>query len=111
MSENVKAISDADFATVVKGGQENYIVDFWAEWCPPCKMLAPILEDVAQEYVGRVNIAKINVDQNPVIASEYGISAIPTLLFFSKGELVDRVAGAVPKQALRDAIKKSFQIE
>ncbi len=91
-------------------GQGNYIVDFWAEWCPPCKMLAPILEDVAKEFTGKVTITKINVDENPATASEFGISAIPTLLFFSDGKLVERIPGAVPKQTLKDAINKAFAV-
>jgi len=74
------------------------IVDFWAEWCPPCKMITPILEEIAQEYDGKVVVCKVNVDENPAIAQKYGVRSIPTLLFIKGGEIKDQVIGAMPKQ-------------
>ncbi len=108
MSENVATMTDAEFVEQVQGSQDNYIIDFWATWCEPCKMLAPIVEDIAKEYTGKVKFAKINIDEDSATASQYGITAIPTLLFFSQGELVERISGAVTRQVLRESIDKTF---
>jgi len=85
-TENVVQVTDADFKQRVVEGQGLTIVDFWAEWCAPCRMIAPILEELAQEYAGKVTIAKLNVDENPQTAARLGIRSIPTLLFFRGGE-------------------------
>jgi len=82
------------------------IVDFWAEWCPPCKMIAPILEEIAGEYDGRVLICKLNVDENQAIAQKYGIRSIPTLLFIKDGQIQDQVVGALPKDMLTVQLEK-----
>ncbi len=85
------------------------IVDFWAEWCAPCSMIAPVVEQVSEEYEGKIKVGKLNVDENQVTAGKYQIMAIPTLLFFNGGKLVDRVAGVVPKKILVEKIEKILE--
>ncbi|MDD1664664.1 MAG: thioredoxin [Methanomicrobiales archaeon] len=84
------------------------VVDMWAPWCGPCKMVAPVIQDLSAEFAGRITFAKVNTDENQRIAMSYGISAIPTILFFQQGKLVEKVIGAYPKQMLRDRILRSF---
>jgi len=85
------------------------IVDFWAEWCAPCSMIAPVVEQIGQEYEGKIKVGKLNVDENQVTAGKYQVMAIPTLLFFNGGKLVDRVAGVVPKKILVEKIEKILE--
>ena len=100
MSDQIKNVSDASFdADVLKSGQP-VLVDYWAAWCGPCKMIAPILEEVATEYAGRLTIAKLNVDDNPAIAARYGVTSIPLVVGFQNGEKVAESVGAKPKAAL-----------
>ncbi|MEK9172926.1 MAG: thioredoxin, partial [Nitrospirota bacterium] len=80
------------------------MVDFWAVWCGPCQMVAPIVDELATEYDGKLKVLKLNTDENPDIAGKYGIMSIPTLLFFKNGQMVEKVVGAVPKRALKEAI-------
>jgi thioredoxin 1 len=94
------AVSDADFATAVEGQQGLTMVDFWAAWCGPCRMIAPIVEELAGEYEGKVKVTKLDVDANPKSAARFGVRSIPTILFFKDGQVVDQVVGAVPKAAL-----------
>lgn len=103
-SENIFQVSDADFEQKVVNGQGLTVVDFWAEWCAPCRIIAPILEELAHEYAGKVTIAKLNVDENPQTAARFGIRSIPTLLFFKGGERVDQVIGAVPRGTIQSKI-------
>ena len=84
------------------------VVDVWAEWCGPCRMVAPVIEDLARDFAGRVTFGKCNVDQNPTPASSFSITAIPTLLFFANGMLVDRVVGALPKEAIKARVMRAF---
>lgn len=84
------------------------VVDFWAEWCGPCRMVGPVVEELAREYAGKVSFAKCNTDDNPLLSGSFTISAIPTLLFFSNGALVDRVTGAYPKDALKKVVERAF---
>ena len=99
MSE-VLHINDADFETVVVQSDLPVLVDFWAPWCGPCKMIAPILDEIAPEFAGKVKIVKINVDDNQLIAGQFGIRSIPTLLLFKNGQLVATQVGALPKNQL-----------
>jgi len=86
----------------------SLVIDVWAEWCGPCRMVAPVIEDLAGEFAGRVTFGKCNVDENPVIAGSFSITAIPTLLFFANGMLVDRAVGAYPKEAIKARVMRAF---
>jgi thioredoxin 1 len=100
----VAKVSDADFDAQVLKSAEPVVVDFWAEWCGPCKMIAPALEEIAGTMYGKVKIVKLNVDENPATAAKYGIMSIPTLMLFKNGELASRQVGAAPKQKLEQWI-------
>ncbi|MBS7073496.1 MAG: thioredoxin [Haemophilus parainfluenzae] len=99
MSE-VLHINDADFETTVVQSDIPVLVDFWAPWCGPCKMIAPILDEIAPEFAGKVKIVKINVDDNQLVAGQFGVRSIPTLLLFKNGQLVATQVGALPKNQL-----------
>ena len=101
-------VTDASFDTEVLGAQGPVVVDFWAEWCGPCRTIAPALEEIAQEMQGAVKIAKLNVDENPDIMMRYGVRSIPTLIMFKNGEPTAMQVGAMPKNRLQDWIKKSI---
>ena len=103
-SELIKHVSDASFEADVLQPGTPVLVDYWAEWCGPCKMIAPILDEVAGAYQGKLQIAKMNVDENPATPTKFGIRAIPTLVLFKKGETVEQITGAVTKAALKDLI-------
>jgi thioredoxin 1 len=96
-----KEVTDATFEQEVLKAPHPVLVDFWAPWCGPCRMVAPIVEELAEEYDGKVNFVKLNTDDNPVIASRYGIRSIPTLLVFKGGEPVGQIIGFRPKSDLR----------
>ncbi len=98
------SFSTSNFQEVVLNSDKPVLVDFWAEWCGPCKMIGPLIEELATEYDGKAVIGKLNVDENPDIASTYGIRSIPTLLVFKGGEIVDRIVGAVPKANIAQKI-------
>lgn len=101
----VKAVSSIDFDSEVINSSLPVLVDFWAEWCMPCKMLSPIVEEVADEFVDRLKVVKVNVDENPDLAMRYGIQAIPTLLIFKDGKAVSEVVGYISKRALVDKLE------
>ena len=103
----VSKVSDSDFEAQVLKCAEPVVVDFWAEWCGPCKMIAPALEEIAGSMNGKVKIVKLNVDENPATAAKYGIMSIPTLMLFKNGELASRQVGAAPKQKLEAWINSS----
>jgi len=100
----VGKVSDADFEAEVLKAAEPVVVDFWAEWCGPCRMIAPALEEIAGSLNGKVKIVKLNVDENPHTASKYGVMSIPTLMLFKNGEMASRQVGAAPKQKLEQWI-------
>ncbi len=100
------AVSDAEFSSQVLDAGNPVLVDFWADWCGPCKMIAPIVEELAEEYDGQVIFTKLDVDANPKTAMEFGIRSIPTLLLFKEGKVAEQVIGAVPKSMLKKKLDK-----
>lgn len=104
MAENVEVFTDDNFDEQVLGSDKLAIVDFWAEWCAPCRMIAPIIEELAGEYADKVKVGKLNVDENSKTATKYGIRSIPTLLFFKNGEILKQVVGVRSKAELKEII-------
>ena len=99
-------INETNFAQEVLQSDQTVLVDFWAEWCGPCKMLAPVLDEIAVEQAGRVKVAKVDVDANPALAARFGIQSIPTLLYFADGEVKDKTVGVVGKRAILSKLEK-----
>ena len=104
MALNITTLTDTNFNEEVKGSDEPVLVDFWAEWCGPCKMIAPILEEIATEQAGKIRIAKLNVDDAPQTAQQFQVMSIPTLILFKDGEIQKRVVGARGKGQLLEEI-------
>lgn len=102
MSDKIVHVSDDSFENDVLGSDTPVLVDFWAEWCGPCKMIAPVLDDIAGEYDGRLSIAKVNVDQNTASPQKYGVRGIPTLLLFKNGQVAATKVGALSKTQLKE---------
>ncbi|MCO4052984.1 MAG: thioredoxin [Bosea sp.] len=103
-------VTDASFEADVLGSSEPVVVDFWAEWCGPCRMIAPALDEIATEMAGKVKIVKLNVDENPAVSARFGIRSIPTLMVFKGGKLVAQKAGAAPKSDLSKWISASAAV-
>lgn len=108
MSENIVNVTDASFEAMILKSETPALVDFWASWCAPCRAIAPIVEEMAAQYVGKVTVAKMNVDENPSTPGRYGVRGIPTLILFKGGRVVDQVVGAVPKGQIKDLIEKGL---
>ena len=106
MSDNLITATDANFDEEVLKASLPVLIDFWASWCGPCRMIGPIVEEIAEEYKGRLIVAKMNVDENTNTPAQYGIRGIPALLFFKNGELIDQIVGAVPKGQLVKNVEK-----
>jgi thioredoxin 1 len=105
MAEGIVTLSDSTFDEEVKGSSEPILVDFWAEWCGPCKMIAPTLEEISRDYAGKLKIAKLNVDDSPDVARRFEVMSIPTLILFKDGEPVQRLVGAKGKNQLVQEIE------
>ena len=103
---SVKQVSDGDFEAEVLNSKTPVLIDFFAEWCGPCKMMAPVLDEVARDYAGQLKVVKVDVDESQDVAAKYRIQSIPTLMVFKGGQEVDRVVGAVPKPMLLQRVKK-----
>ena len=99
-------VTDSSFDQDVIKSEIPVLVDFWAPWCGPCRMVAPVVEEISQQYEGQIKVVKVNTDENPNVASQYGIRSIPTLMIFKGGQRVDMVVGAVPKTTLANTLEK-----
>lgn len=107
-SDKVLEITDAQFEADVLKSATPILVDFWATWCAPCKAIAPVLDQLAEEYEGKIKIGKVNVDENPATPGQYGVRGIPTMILFKDGEIVDQLVGAVPKNQVESLLQKAL---
>ncbi|MBI5826236.1 MAG: thioredoxin TrxA [Deltaproteobacteria bacterium] len=108
MSENIINVSDSNFDSIILKSDMPALVDFWASWCAPCKAIAPVVDEMAAQYSGKVRVAKMNVDDNPATPGKYGVRGIPTLILFKNGKIVDQLVGAVPKSQIKELIDKAL---
>ncbi|MDO8426303.1 MAG: thioredoxin [Deltaproteobacteria bacterium] len=108
MAENIIHVSDSNFETLVLKSEVPALVDFWASWCAPCRAIAPIVDEMANEYSGRIRVTKMNVDDNPATPGRYGVRGIPTLILFKGGKVIDQLVGAVPKNQIKELIEKGL---
>jgi thioredoxin 1 len=108
MSANTKPVTDQSFDTDVLKASEPVLVDFWAEWCGPCKMIAPALEELATEFAGKMTVAKVNIDENPMTPNNYAVRGIPTLILFKDGKPAAQQVGALPKSRLKEWLSSNL---
>ena len=108
MSANTKPVTDQSFQTDVLNAKGTVLVDFWADWCGPCKAIAPALEEIGAEYAGKLTVAKVNIDENPVTPNNYAVRGIPTLILFKDGKPVSTKVGAAPKSVLKQWVDSSL---
>jgi len=106
MSDNIIKLTDAEFEQSVLKASQPTLVDFWAEWCAPCRQLTPVVEQMADTYKGKLQVAKMNIDEQPQTPTQYAVRAIPTLLLFKDGEVVDQIVGLVSKSKLEELVNK-----
>ncbi|CAO0824109.1 thioredoxin 1 [Desulfarculales bacterium] len=106
MAGNVLQVTDDTFDAEVLKSETPVLVDFWASWCGPCRAIAPVVEELSEQYAGKIKVAKINVDESPKTPGQYGIRAIPTLIMFKDGQVADQITGAVSKSLLEQALQK-----
>ncbi|EAT16914.1 thioredoxin TrxA [Desulfuromonas acetoxidans] len=107
-NDNVVQFTDDNFDAEVLKADQPVLVDFWATWCAPCKAIAPVIDELANQFSGQVKIGKVNVDENPNTPGQYGVRGIPTLVLFKNGEVVDQLVGAIPKNQLEEFINKAL---
>ena len=101
-------VNETDFDTEVLGSDMPVLVDFWAEWCMPCRMIAPVIDEISEEFSGRVKVCKINVDEASAVAAKYGVMSIPTLAIFKDGEVTDKMVGAASRDAIRQKLEENL---
>jgi thioredoxin 1 len=106
MAENINEVTDGNFGSTVGASEHPYLVDFWAVWCGPCRAIAPHVEALATEMNGQLNVGKLNIDDSPNTAAQFGVRSIPTLILFKGGKPVDQIVGAVPKAKIEEMVKK-----
>jgi thioredoxin 1 len=108
-SDKVLNVTEGNFADTVLKSAHPILVDFWAPWCGPCKMIAPILDELAEEYAGRFTVSKVNVDENQGLSVKFGVSAIPTLLIFKNGQVIDQIRGLRSKRDLKESFDRALK--
>ena len=107
-SENITTITDQNFEGEVLKASQPVLIDFWATWCGPCRAIAPVVEQLAKEYAGKLKVGKVNIDEHPKTPTAYDVRSIPTLLLFKDGKVVGQIVGAVPRPKIEDLIKKAL---